>query len=602
MSVNGAKSDESGNVQLGDDVVQYKSLSSLQSVAGTFWFDYKSGIPEEDWPTSGDWAGLQIGPKNGHDKSQFIFNGYEVFFRYDDNTLGNETWTKDSWIKYSIKDLAQDSAVVHKAIDEEIPSIKTFKKVIRNEVSNNVMEVYHPDMDGLVVPSQNFFNVIGFYDKNKVRQGFIQLSDRTNGNLELEIVINNGSDTPTKDSRLKIGYNKNTKTFYTSVPTPADSASGNEILNAEWGNKSFFRLDGSNYYTGESFNWKTPTKTYPAFTVVEGASDGAAFFVSGMGGITAIGSGESCASFKTHLEEEGFAPTNEQLFLLSDNGIYLVTDANNWANRKIARIHSNGYAKRGENTVKGETASANVYMNMMLCEAGGEATGNRFGGYEVTRYTDKSVVAQMKVYGLEAGSSAFDEISIKRNADGSVTTKAPHPITDSNDNSIATTKWTRDLVGSAVPVGAQLPFSGKTVPKGYLFCNGMEVSRTTYAALFAVIGTDWGAGDGSTTFNLPDGRGKHFQGASSDDEVGTYLEAGLPNITGRHGGHAYKSDDHMDQEGAFYGMDTMHGGAGSTTNCNVWNIGFDASISSPIYGASETVQTPSQVGQWIIKI
>ncbi|WP_428834875.1 phage tail protein [Pseudomonas fulva] len=51
-----------------------------------------------------------------------------------------------------------------------------------------------------------------------------------------------------------------------------------------------------------------------------------------------------------------------------------------------------------------------------------------------------------------------------------------------------------------------------TPPPGWLKRNGAAVSRTTYAALFAKIGTTWGAGDGSTTFNLPDGRGSFDRG------------------------------------------------------------------------------------------
>lgn len=134
LSVNGTNSDSSGNVQLGSDVVQYKTLTSIQSVAGTFWFDYKSGIPEEDWPTSGDWAGIQIGTMNGHDKAQFIFNGYQCFFRYDDNVLGNEKWTKDSWVNYDLRDLAKDSAVVHNTGDETINGTKTFVATIKGNV------------------------------------------------------------------------------------------------------------------------------------------------------------------------------------------------------------------------------------------------------------------------------------------------------------------------------------------------------------------------------------------------------------------------------------------------------------------------------------
>ena len=62
------------------------------------------------------------------------------------------------------------------------------------------------------------------------------------------------------------------------------------------------------------------------------------------------------------------------------------------------------------------------------------------------------------------------------------------------------------------PPGVFLPYGGDTAPAGYLLCDGSAVSRTTYADLFDVIGTKYGSGDGSTTFNLPDYRGRNFVG------------------------------------------------------------------------------------------
>ena len=67
------------------------------------------------------------------------------------------------------------------------------------------------------------------------------------------------------------------------------------------------------------------------------------------------------------------------------------------------------------------------------------------------------------------------------------------------------------------PAGTIKMFGGSTAPDGYLLCNGSAVSRTTYAALFAAIGTTYGAGDGSTTFNLPDLQGRFPLGAGSGD-------------------------------------------------------------------------------------
>lgn len=62
--------------------------------------------------------------------------------------------------------------------------------------------------------------------------------------------------------------------------------------------------------------------------------------------------------------------------------------------------------------------------------------------------------------------------------------------------------------GGLAPAGCVLPYAGATAPTGWLLCFGQAVSRTTYAALFAAIGTAYGTGDGSTTFNVPDLRGR----------------------------------------------------------------------------------------------
>lgn len=59
------------------------------------------------------------------------------------------------------------------------------------------------------------------------------------------------------------------------------------------------------------------------------------------------------------------------------------------------------------------------------------------------------------------------------------------------------------MATNIIPVGTILPYAGATAPEGYLLCNGQAVSRTTYSALFTVIGTTYGEGDGNTTFNLP---------------------------------------------------------------------------------------------------
>lgn len=71
---------------------------------------------------------------------------------------------------------------------------------------------------------------------------------------------------------------------------------------------------------------------------------------------------------------------------------------------------------------------------------------------------------------------------------------------------------TGGLTTIEVPPGTVTMFAGLAAPSGWFFCRGQAVSRTTYSALFGVIGTQWGIGDGSTTFTLPDSRGEFFRG------------------------------------------------------------------------------------------
>ena len=89
---------------------------------------------------------------------------------------------------------------------------------------------------------------------------------------------------------------------------------------------------------------------------------------------------------------------------------------------------------------------------------------------------------------------------------------APTASTGTRTTQLATTAFVGAESQIAAPTGSVYTFAGATVPTGWLKCNGALLSRTTYAALFAVIGTAYGAGDGSTTFALPDLRGEFVRG------------------------------------------------------------------------------------------
>lgn len=96
--------------------------------------------------------------------------------------------------------------------------------------------------------------------------------------------------------------------------------------------------------------------------------------------------------------------------------------------------------------------------------------------------------------------------------------------------------------GLLMPTGAMLEYAGSAAPTGWLLCDGTAISRSTYAALFAILGTAYGAGDGSTTFNLPDKRGKFGVGVD-----GTYTRgsSGGSTTTSSAGSH-----DHTGSAGA----------------------------------------------------
>jgi microcystin-dependent protein len=84
-----------------------------------------------------------------------------------------------------------------------------------------------------------------------------------------------------------------------------------------------------------------------------------------------------------------------------------------------------------------------------------------------------------------------------------------------------TTKVTTDVLDSPVLTGMLMMWSTGVAPTGWILCDGSAINRTTYADLFAVIGTSFGSGDGSTTFNVPDYRNKMPIGAGSTYSVGS---------------------------------------------------------------------------------
>ena len=94
------------------------------------------------------------------------------------------------------------------------------------------------------------------------------------------------------------------------------------------------------------------------------------------------------------------------------------------------------------------------------------------------------------------------------------------------------------LAEALLPPGFIGAYGGTAAPEGWLLCNGQAVSRTTYARLFAAVGVTYGSGNGSTTFNVPDIRGRvvvgsdaNLPGAKAGEERHTILAAEMPKHT-----------------------------------------------------------------------
>lgn len=153
--------------------------------------------------------------------------------------------------------------------------------------------------------------------------------------------------------------------------------------------------------------------------------------------------------------------------------------------------------------------------------------------------------------------------------------------------------------GGACPVGSIIPYLGGDVPYGWLLANGASVLRSQYDKLFALIGTKFGAAD-EAHFNLPNLHHRFIEGTTTLSEVGSYVEAGLPNIWGQlldiHGGNYLKGKGALSVTINGQIQDTNLSGTNRYGNAT-----FLASENNNLYGESSTVQVDAVYGQCLIR-
>ena len=120
--------------------------------------------------------------------------------------------------------------------------------------------------------------------------------------------------------------------------------------------------------------------------------------------------------------------------------------------------------------------------------------------------------------------------------------------------------------GSATPIGVINSFAGSSAPLGWLMCDGSAVSRTEYSALFSVIGTSFGAGNGSTTFNVPNLLDRVPVGSGSAYARGNQGGASSVTLGAQHiPGHDHgNSGSHTHSYARAGGTTTVQSGTGAT--------------------------------------
>jgi len=183
----------------------------------------------------------------------------------------------------------------------------------------------------------------------------------------------------------------------------------------------------------------------------------------------------------------------------------------------------------------------------------------------------------------------------------------PPPVMDNINELVA---WCDELYKflqytAEIPIGSIIAWTTNTAPTGWLECDGSAVSRTTYVRLFAIISDDYGNGDGSTTFNLPDLRGEFLRGydhgAGTDPNAGTRTNRG-DGTTGDNVGTKQADENKAHRHFADDGLKFWVQDTGSPTyDMGAMNINTRLDNRTAASGGNEARPTNINV-MWCIKI
>lgn len=241
-----------------------------------------------------------------------------------------------------------------------------------------------------------------------------------------------------------------------------------------------------------------------------------------------------------------------------------------------------------------------AYLKALQWLTNGAIAGTKLANNAVT--AEKIAANAVDSSKIKDGSIAFADL-----AAAAIATKA-QAIAGTAANLLLTPQAAKAMIDNAlsgqtdsgVPSGVMVPFAGKTVPDGWLLCNGAALAKASYPDLFNAIGYTWGGyGD---TFSLPNYNGRHILGTTYANNVGSTVSAGLPDIRGyATSGIVWK--DVWVSYGALWPEDSNRGSKsysreGTDPIIDVW---MRASKYDSTYGSSSTVSVPAAYALMIIK-
>jgi len=341
-------------------------------------------------------------------------------------------------------------------------------------------------------------------------------------------------------------------------------------------------------------------------TVANG--DGAIIFADG------AGSGAAVTSLSASLVPKGLSTSSGDITLDSAGDIDLDADG---GDVKI----SDG----GTEILRITNSSNDVIIRPVVDEK--DIIFQQRDGTEVARVEDNgtfNVVTGKLAINATAVTATAAELNL---LDGDTSVGSSITVADAdgvvvNDGGTMKSVPASDFRTYIMPAGSVIPYAGTSAPTGFLFCDGSAVSRSTYAALFAVIGTTYGAGDGSSTFALPDLRGrvvagKDDMGGSSADRL-TDQSGGLNGDTlGDTGGsetHTLTTAQLASHTHSFSGsgsttamtflndgLGVNRGGSGQSSSSNTISVSISGTTGSAGSGSAHNNVQPTVILQYIIR-